>query len=156
MKFRRLALTLLLGSLLVSMVFVVPAGAHQSTTYHYHRGWVKHTVLEQFGVTSTEIYVRGQFVQQSNYVSGMNFLDGYCYHSVFPWSVPQCYYYITHGSPSYERIDIVGEFHHFPNIDYQQHAYFRANGNYTYSKNCYFDHGALPVYWRSECVAGRS
>jgi hypothetical protein len=132
-----------------------PVPAYQSGTYHYHRGWVRHTVLEQFGITTTEVYVRGQYVQQTNRVQNMAFSNGYCYHSAFPWSVPRCYYYITHAAPSYERIDIVGEFHHFPNIDYQQHAYFRANSNDSWTKNCYFDHGALPILWRSECVGGR-
>lgn len=52
--------TVILLAMTALIVGLLPISAANAYTggFHFHEGWVKHTVLEQFGVTATETYVR--------------------------------------------------------------------------------------------------
>lgn len=136
---------------------------------HYHEGFVKHIVFEQFHVTATEVRVAMEYVQDANQrfpgsteVVGGSYndtpdSDSYCYDSGFlnGWEQKKCEYYLVHSAPYTEEIDTQGEFYYDGGYaHYQQHAFFKALNDDRVEYSCYFDFGTLPFYWTSECYGG--
>lgn len=156
MSFSRRGLTAVLAlAFLITVATASPGQAYKGAT-HQHEQWVKYTILEQFGVTATEVYIRMQYYQNSTYTYSARYDYGRCYHSSFPgWTTKKCTYWLTHAS-SYEGIDIQGWFHNSCcNIDYQQHAWTRAYNDDSAVRKCYLDFGALPYLWSGQCAGGR-
>lgn len=168
----RSLLAVLVGSLvLIISLFRTRDALAYTGNYHYHEGFVKHTVFEQFHVTATEVRIVMGYTQDtdtrfpgSREVAGGKFDDtpdsnSYCYDSGFAngWEQRRCAYYLLHGAPYTEEIDIEGEFYYKGGIaHYQQHAFFKALNDDRVEYNCYFDFGSLPINWTSECYGGRT
>lgn len=140
---------------LLTSMLAAPGSAHKAAQ-HQHEQWAKHTVLEQFGVTATEVYIRMQYYQNTTDVWGARYDDGYCYHSAFPgWTINSCTYWLTSTS-THQQIDITGTFHNSLGIDYKQHAWTQAWDDNSQVRRCYFDWGSLPPLWSTDCQGGRN
>lgn len=65
MSRRSRSLIVLLCVGIVTAALSIPAqlGYAHKANPHYHKGWTKHTVLEQFDVTATEVYIRQRYLQ---------------------------------------------------------------------------------------------
>lgn len=153
---RLAACSLLLAALLSAGTS--PAGANPGSP-HSHSGWAQHTILEQFGVTASQVKITIGYTQGYTSVSSPWFISGNCYHSSYPgWTTHFCYYGLTDSSPSNVYGDI---WSHMSNTwslqaDYTIRAVFRAGSDNSYSYSCYFDQGSLPPAWDSRCYGGRS
>ena len=132
-----------------------PDNAAASTSAERRAGWVKHTILEQFDVTATEVYAHLYYWQNDDSVWGGHDPYAYCYHSAFPgWTIEDCFsVYFPYG-PDYVWIEVTGEFHHTLNIDYTQYAQWYGTP-YGYSYTCDLTEGALPIFWEERCVGGK-
>jgi hypothetical protein len=154
MSSRRILLALVTAALAVTAM-ASGADAHLAA-FHRHHGWVKYTMLEQNGVTSTEIYIRQNYSQNNSAVWDNSYANGYCYHSGFPgWKTIKCQYWKSNSYPYWVRIDVRGEFHHSVGHDYQQRAYNQANRNNSFVYGCYLEHGTVPWNWSGRCDGGR-
>lgn len=95
-------------------------GLANANTAESKKGWVKMTILEQFGVTATEVNAHLKFWESDTSHTVWGGYDPYarCYHSAFPgWTTEDCSSrYYPHG-PDYVWIDVTGEFHNALNID---------------------------------------
>lgn len=131
---------------------------------HRHRGWAKSTVLEQFGVTATEVYAEMRYWQDRNKVYGGFGRDGWCYTSAWPgWRINACYYSEWNPTgPSEVRVAVIGDFENnssppFP--DYAHRARFIAVHPDFWAAQCHVTRGVLPSLlrqWKLVCAGGRS
>lgn len=161
----RFSLLLATAVLLLGLLPVPSANAYTGG-FHYHEGWTKYTVLEQFGVTATETYIKMSYWQDVNRrfsgsteVGGANYVDGYCYNSGFlnGWETRDCIAYPIHNEPYTEQFDIVGEFYYAGGYaNYRQHSYAKALNDDRFEYICYFEWGSLPNNWSQDCQGGRS
>lgn len=157
---RRMKVTAISGrvialvTLLSTLAMPMRAEAYSSATTHYHVGYVKHTILEQFGVTATETYLKvnyGQSNAQSTFGLVING-NSYCYASAFPgWTIKSCTAWPTNAWPWYQRGDIEGVFSHAV-AKYTMRSYFQANGDNSLVKKCWLSSGSLPPLWGPKCV----
>lgn len=125
----------------------VSAPAQYIGSLHKHYMWTKSTVLEQFGVTATEVYVIDRFWQEEEDVFAPHGLDGWCYASAFPtWTVNDCYGDATDGDPYYQEVEGFGDYSHSLGVEYVQRAehYYTSSGE---SWQCNLTEGALPILW---------
>ena len=101
-----------------------PAPLMHSASEHTHTMWTKHTILEQFNVTATEVYTQINFYQNTSAVYSPFGSDGWCYASAFPgWVINSCVGYITDGNPNYVEKETLGDYCWVScTVDYVQRA----------------------------------
>lgn len=131
---------------------------------HRHTGWAKSTVLEQFGVTATEVYAEMRYWQDRTKVYNGFGPNGWCYHSAWPgWRINGCYYSEWNpNGPSEVRVAVIGDFTNnlsppFP--DYAHRARFVAVHPDFWANQCHVTRGVLPSLvrqWKLVCAGGRS
>lgn len=132
-------------------------GLADTNTAESREGWVKMTILEQFGVTATEVNAHLKFWEDDESHTVWGGYDPYarCYHSAFPgWTIEECSSRYFPNGPDYVWIDVSGEFHNTLNIDYAMYAKFYGTA-YGFSYTCDLSEGALPIGWKEHCVGGK-
>ncbi len=126
---------------------------HTGTSTHTHYAWAKHTILEQFGVTATEVEARINYYQDP---SPPKVYDGYnpwaqCYHSAFPgWRINSCTSVYYPYGPDEVWIYTQGEFQNTLNIWYIIKAEYETVPTLD-RFTCTIVSGALPILWSSSC-----
>lgn len=161
-KDKKLATRLIFGifaaALVMGLTQTSPAGAYRSPNTHNHRGWVKHTILEQFGVTATETYLEATYSEsdsQSTFNMAVDYPASRCYHSAFPvWTLNSCTAWTTNGWPWAQAADIEGKFSHTTQVKYTMRSYFQANGDGARVYSCWLSSGSLPPFWKPKCTSG--
>ncbi|MCU0309761.1 MAG: hypothetical protein MUE36_02310 [Acidimicrobiales bacterium] len=135
----------------------VSAEAHNANPIHVHNAFSKSVILEQFGVTATEIFLGWEF-QQSASAIGNQVLhgDSYCYHSAFPgWAITNCEYQAYKNTASYGqevKADMWGAFYSNFGPAYEMHTYGHvSNAGNAYKFGCDLTFGSLPVLWSNVC-----
>lgn len=124
-------------------------------------GRVKYTVLEQFGITSSEVFTSISYHQDlsSRDLDQAKSAVEYCYDSPFPgWHTVSCRKDLTGGGPDIVSIDIWGEFDMpGPGPYFEQHAQYKAwrGSPEPYEVTCELTKGSLPQTWETECRASR-
>lgn len=118
-----------------------------------HRGWTYSSVLEQFGITSTEERVAMTYTRNGGSVYSGRDLYRDHYTSVFPWDVnPQAYNYSLAGPSS---VFIYSRSHYQsvspPRPAYALSARFTANPGPHHT--CSLSQGSLPPFWDFRCNA---
>lgn len=138
---------------LVSLVIPVGAEAHVAS-FHTHAGWTKNTVLEQFGITASELYIAEAYDQDTT-VQRPTYANGYCYGSAFPirWVILGCVGAPYYAPGSWSGVEAHATFYHVPtNVAYDLRA---ANGGYQNGGGwygCGMPAGALPPFWSNQCA----
>jgi hypothetical protein len=133
------------------------ASAGPTAYAHTHDGHTQYTILEQFGVTATQIYEHFGWKQPKNSgVSSGDFLDGYCYHSSFPgWNIRDCTVGSTLAGKGDLSTSMRGDFDNFFGPSYTMTT---QGGTKNQGKNvvasCVLTRGSLPVGWSGQCFAG--
>ncbi|HXF72606.1 MAG TPA: hypothetical protein VNO79_08375 [Actinomycetota bacterium] len=144
-------------TVMVSLAGLVPIAEGYKGPAHTHKSWVKHTVLEQFNITATEVRVRMRYSQDSTrvYSPAIDYFP--CYTSSFPgWTVVTSFPHIVNNQSYSLSTHGHCEFHWAARlIDYYQHAYTVAFNTDFVNFGCGFLHGTLPPGWESHCVGGR-
>jgi len=115
-------------------------------------GSAKYTILEQFGVTATEIYESAYFSYDSTLAYPPQG-TGYCYNSAFPgWIQEYC------EEPSFTAVttaelDQEGGFINWPTqVEYGQHTTNFITTAGGAGASCYLDFGSIPPIWSFNCV----
>jgi hypothetical protein len=134
--------------------------ADASHTYpaHKHNAFSKYTILEQFGVTATEVFLGWEYMQDGNAVwAPANHDDSYCYHSGFPgWNTTLCEQQSYKMAPPGIEIvhgDIYGDFYSNFGPAYEMHSYGEATNEWNsgYKYGCDLTFGSLPPLWSNRC-----
>ena len=126
------------------------------------RGWVKNTILEQFGITATEVYQSISFTgdTEPNRVENGYPSGGYCYTSAFPgWYIESCDITDYYGTgPSVVWVQAEAEFRNVQCLSscaetahYTQMAHWFDNVNSGWGYVCTLPDGSLPVFWEMDC-----
>lgn len=125
---RAKVLAVMIGVVALLAGLAVPAQGYKGAA-HTHKSYVKHTVLEQFGITATEVRVRMRYSQDSTRVYSPVVDYFLCYTSSFPgWTVVTSFPHIVNNSPYSVSTHGHCEFHWADrSIDYYQHAYTVAS-----------------------------
>lgn len=156
-------LTLLLGIGLF-IAFLPSRSLASQGSLHTHDGWVKHTVFERFGVTTTEARIQQTYSQDSSSVCcGIfvnNIKNSYCAGSHFPdWHIHSCWYWLdpAPNNKDYMGINILADMHYHGPRDYHyiQRAYNVAWSTDQFFYDCWIDSGQLPSSWTTGCIGGR-
>jgi hypothetical protein len=148
-----------IATVTVLLVFGATPGAwSHSTAKHQHDGWVKHTVLEYAGITTTEVLIAQQYYQDTSRVWNPRYDGGRCYHNYTPgWQTLQCTRDIDNNQYTSVTIEVWGSFAHpSTNISYVQYAWNRAYGNNDFKIHCEISSGSIPSGWRTDCKGGRN
>jgi hypothetical protein len=117
--------------------------------------WVKGTVLEQFGVTSTEVYqTMTYYTDYAGHVSNPLGGSGYCYNSSFPgWSRKSCYYQLAQNGTFSVGVAVYAHWTNaFCRCDYTQYGWVATYYNGAYHYECGLTQGSLPIYWTMQCA----
>jgi hypothetical protein len=148
-----LALTATVG--IVLLLLPATGDAHYANA-HRHTGIVKHTVLEQFDVTATELRMQVYYSQNNSKVYNARHKSGACYHSAFPgWVILSCTYQI-HNLDNHAGEWIRGWFRHpATGTQYRQRAHWHALPQNSYAYYCRVYDGSLPPGWDSKCSGRR-
>lgn len=141
-----------------------PAGAHPAPQ-HGHQAFVKYTILEQFGVTATEVRLEWTWSQNEVAVWSPAWIDNidlsYCGHSAFPdWDIRSCaataYKRESTGDRHYVQATIWGDFDHLTGPSYEMAATAQQNNGLSgssgdYLIECWLSRGSLPPLWSPQC-----
>lgn len=136
-----------------ALVAPATADAHNADPAHKHNAFSKYVMLEQFGVTATEIFLGWEFVQSSSLI-GVPAVhgDSYCNHSLFPgWNTTLCEQQAYKNTASYGqevKADAWGDFYSNFGPAYGMHTYgWVSNYGNSYKHACDLYWGSRPVAW---------
>lgn len=127
-----------------------------------YKGCVKYTILEQFGVTATELYHQQYFFRKANCdcrVWARTPPTGYYYHSSFPgWAATPCPGGCEYSPSGPSRIWVDGDAHFQnalpPRPNYTQYARWDAYASGTpFTYDCRLTQGSVPPSWDEHCDA---
>lgn len=117
-------------------------------------GCVKYTILEQFGVTATEVYFDSLFWEKGDYVRKQTEPEGYCYASAFPvWTIRRCSGQYDPDGPRSIYAWGEGDFDHTTGPSYTQRARydFVPANTPEFQWSCRLTRGSLPFLWSEDC-----
>ena len=131
-----------------------PTTAHLAAT-HQHRAWVRYSVNEYIGITTTQVFEQMKYYQNAGDVWSPTVDSLSCWHDLVPgWITSQCVYSLGSGA-NYVQLGLQGEFH-WGTIGYQQHSFQKALYTDAMQRSCYLDWGVIPTGWTSTCEYGRT
>lgn len=125
-----------------------------------YRGWVKSTLLEQFGVTAIESYDSVTYTQESSSPHALGNgapAGGYCYHSLFPfWYLQECSILNFTSTPDRVQIYGYGEWCYAPPGSvgcarfWLDDTWETTRTDYLYSCGV----SEVPPFWEHVCAGG--
>lgn len=150
---------LLMMLALCAGLLVLPgrADAHSVGYTHGHTGYVQYTILEQFGVTATQLRQDYGYSQYWSGMWGVYDAGGNCYHSAFPtWTTNWCAnaFDMFGGASNGPRAMISGDFDHTTGPSYTMYAEGWASASGPGGAYCRLDRGSLPPLWSGHCYGG--
>ena len=145
--------------LLVSFGVGSRAEAHSVGYTHSHSGYVQYTILEQFGVTATQLRQDYGYSQYWSGMWGVYDAGGSCYHSAFPtWTLNYCAnaFDMLGGVDGDPRAMIEGDYDHSTGVSYTMYAEGWADWQGPGWNYCRLNRGSLPPFWSGDCYGGGS